>query len=43
VPTGMNCGVSMLPCGVVSVPSRASPTGVERELNEMGEVTADPA
>src|SRR5690348_5234401 len=25
VPTGMNCGVSMLPCGVSSVPRRARP------------------
>ena len=36
VPTGMNCGVSIVPCGVVSVPSRARPIPVSRVLNSMG-------
>ena len=33
VPTGMNCGVSIVPCGVVNLPRRASPLVVSRTLN----------
>ena len=36
VPTGMNCGVSITPCGVVSEPSRARPTPAAREVKATG-------
>src|SRR5205814_6244268 len=35
VPTGMNCGVSITPCGVWSSPRRATPTLVGRVLKAM--------
>jgi hypothetical protein len=43
VPTGMNCGVSIVPCGVVNLPMRARPLLVDREVNEVGGLTLDPA
>src|SRR5437868_3456322 len=36
VPTGMNCGVSIPPCGVSSLPRRARPMPVGRLLKLMG-------
>jgi hypothetical protein len=39
----MNCGVSIVPCGVVNLPMRARPVLVDREVNEVGGLTLDPA
>ena len=40
VPTGMNWGVSITPCGVVSEPTRASPMPAGREVKATGEAMA---